>query len=406
VLWYFITVKRTETADFGLRLAEITAIARLIRYRRHSVKDLCNEDLGSCNVKPPKKNWSSSFFARKGQPQSLSKRPNLARKGSNDMTKLLKDLNPMIQRTKILHENTFRLLVVGGVLLKDSMLRELMTGDYIAEYMKRTRAGEVLTIVECVSLQHRALSPFIVWPATTAVISRTPARPSFDHGITSSKTGEFDNIAFSDWLERIFDHQTRNQTNGRPRFLIVDRLANYWSERIDKFCQSRKIVMCEAQGSLAKRLPPSTVPHTEACASVVGALQQAYNEKKSLGMDFWESYRDAHDGVFDRREGGTVDSGLVQMPIDPKIDTQPADAMLKDERVIPASASTIGRNVDSVPESQMMSSARFGFLASRVQHDLACIDMDEAARGRLNDLIRASKTFASVIHGGERHERA
>jgi hypothetical protein len=156
----------------------------------------------------------------------------------------------------------------------------LMTGDYIAEYMKRTRAGEVLTIVECVSLQHRALSPFIVWPATTAVISRTPARPSFDHVITSSKTGEFDNIAFSDWLERIFDHQTRNQTNGRPRFLIVDRLANYWSERIEKFCQSRKIVMCEAQGSLAKRLPPSTVPHTEACASVVGALQQAYNEKK------------------------------------------------------------------------------------------------------------------------------
>jgi hypothetical protein len=75
------------------------------------------------NVEPPGRNWSTSFFARKGQPQNLSKRSNLARKGSNDMSKLLKDLNPMIQRTKILHESTFHLLVVGGVLLKDSISR-------------------------------------------------------------------------------------------------------------------------------------------------------------------------------------------------------------------------------------------------------------------------------------------
>jgi hypothetical protein len=82
---------------------------------------------------------------------------------------------------------------------------------------------------------------------------------------------------------------------GKPRFLIVDRLADYCLESIMKFCQSRNIIICEARGSLAKRLPPSTVPRTEAGASTIRALKQAYNEKRSIGVDFRESYQDAHD---------------------------------------------------------------------------------------------------------------
>jgi hypothetical protein len=54
----------------------------------------------------------------------------------------------------------------------------------------------------------------------------------------------------------------------------------------------------------------------------------------------------------------------------------------------------------------MMSLARLRTLAFRIKHDLACIDMDEAARSRLGDLISASKAFASVVHGGELHEHA
>lgn len=54
----------------------------------------------------------------------------------------------------------------------------------------------------------------------------------------------------------------------------------------------------------------------------------------------------------------------------------------------------------------MMSVASFRTSAYRAQHDLACIGMNEAARNRLDELISASKAFASFIHGGELHEPA
>jgi hypothetical protein len=53
-----------------------------------------------------------------------------------------------------------------------------------------------------------------------------------------------------------------------------------------------------------------------------------------------------------------------------------------------------------------MSMASFEILAFRVQHDLAYIDMDEAARSRLDDLISASKSSRICCTGGELYERA
>jgi hypothetical protein len=80
--------------------------------------------------------------------------------------------------------------------------------------------------------------------------------------------------------------------------------------------------------------------------------------------------------------------------------------MSNDETAMLAGGSAIGQNVDSVSGSQIMPSAHVRFLAFRVQHDLACIDMDEAARSRLNDLISAFEIFASVINDDERQEYA
>lgn len=401
VLRAFITAEATKAPGFRFKQTELLKVAGLIRYRRHSTKKLCEKDLESCNVPLPTKNWGPSFFARFGEGPKCSKNPNLAKRGPNNMAELMEGLDPKIQRTKILHENIYHLQVVGGVLVEDLKLRRLVTGGDIADYMGRTQAGKVLTVVECISLHERALRPFIVWPATTSVISRTPARPTFDHCITSSRTGEFDTIAFSDWLQRVFDHQTRNQNEGRLRFLIVDRLADYRSDHIINFCQSRKIVICETKGSLARCLPSNTVSITEAWASVIVALREAYNEKESLGMDFWERYGDARREAFGGHEGGTVDPGIAQMEISLSVNAQPADSS-GGETLVPAHASTtVDRSLDSLPERQILSPARFEYLVHRVEHDMACIDMDEAVRNRLNDLISSSKAFASVVHISE-----
>lgn len=100
-----------------------------------------------------------------------------------------------------------------------------------------------------------------------------------------------------------------------------------------------------------------------------------------------------------------MNSGMTQMQINLSVNAQSADATMNGEILMPAGASTIiDRSLESVPERHMIPPARFELLIARVKNDMACIDMDEAVRERLNDLLGASKAFASVVHSGELHE--
>lgn len=401
VLWDFITAKRQESASFRLRHQEITNIALLIRYRRHSVEELCMKDLKS-GMKCPKKDWSSAFLTRMGQHPKVVKTPNLARPGAVDMVKLLEHLNPLVQRTKILHENVYYLFMTGGVLLKGSIVRELLKVDDMEEYLKRTPAGKVVTLAECMSLQHEVLSPFIVWPTTAG--SYVSPKTSFDHTSTKSKTGRFDKVAFSTWLERVFDPRTCKQAQGRPRFLVLGRLANYCSKRSTDFCQKRKIIMCEARGTLAKRLPPGTATYDESTASAIETLQRNFVERRGLGMDFWQSYEAARLKALETWKGGMADcSTLQKTPVDPNVDAQTSCEMPKDK----TSTMSFGANamkespVPSSAEKRKMAASEYEFLVSVFQHDLACMVLDEATKHRINTFIDASKAIVSALKPGE-----
>jgi len=392
LLWDFIIAKRAEVANFRLRHDEINSVAQTIRHRRHSDGDLCIEDQ-KCSTKKPDKNWSSAFFARRTQHQNVKRRHNLARSGATDMSELLKDLSPMIQQTKILHENVYHLLLVGGVMLKGNILRELMKPGETGQYLKRTPTGKVLTIVECMSLQHEVLSPLVVWPATTG--SDNSFTTSLDHCSTNSAAGQFDVATFSDWLEQIFDPQTCIRARGRPRFLILGRLADFFSKRTAEFCQKRKIVVYEARGTTAKKLPPGAATYDEFTASTFKALQRAYTEKTRLGMSFWENYRGARKEAFQIQKEHMAGSSELRAQIDPEANAQSSTAMTNDKMTMTTSANTSEHSVVSPPEGRPLSVAHYEFLASVVQHDLACIDMDEAVKDRINHMISVSKALLS-----------
>jgi hypothetical protein len=397
VLWDFITAKRQETAGFRLRHNEIRNIALLIRHRRHSVEELCMEDF-DCDTKRPNKDWSSAFFTRMGHSPKAAKRPKLARTGATDMVKLLEDFNPLIQQTKILRENVYYLFVTGGIFLKSSVVRELLSVDDMEEYLKRTPTGKILTIVECVSLEHEILCPLVVWPATAS--SYVSPKKEFHHRSTISKTGRFDNVAFSDWLEQTFDPDTYNRACGRPRFLVLGRLANYCSKRIAEFCQKRKIIICEARGTLTKMLPPGIAMYDESTALAVKTLQQEFIKRRDSRMDFWPSYKIARQKALEAWKGGMTDRSTLRALVDPKIDVQPSSEMPKDERLMSSKSNDVEQSLVSSAEGRKMSAAEFEFLASVFQHDLACTNMDEATKNRVDHFINASKAIVSALQFG------
>jgi hypothetical protein len=394
VLWDFITAKRVEMASFRLRHDELRDIACLIRHSRHSSARLCKDDLER-DARRPNKDWSPSFFIRMGQDPKITKRPNLARSGSADMAKLLKDLDPMVQHTKILHENVYHLLLVGGVFLKNSILRLLMKVDDMEEYLKRTPAGKVLTVVECMSLQREVLCPLIVWPVTAD--KHVSAKKSVYHRATKSRSGQLDTETFLNWLKQTFEPQTCIQACGRLRFLVVGRLADYCSKRITEFCQERKIVICEARGTLAKRLPSGTATYEESNALAVETLQRAYSENRNHGTDFWRNYQGARNEALEGWKKGMVDCSMIRRSADPGVNAQRSNILPEEETSLTPGANTVEQRLDRSAESRRMSeAAHFQFVISVFQHDLACMDMDEATRDRINHFVNSAKTFLAA----------
>lgn len=89
--------------------------------------------------------------------------------------------------------------------------------DYRGAGMKRT----MVTAVECISADGRALLPLIIWPASTHRSSWTTyPTPGWHYGF--SDNGYNDSKVCLEWLTRVFDPQTKQLANGKLRVLICD----------------------------------------------------------------------------------------------------------------------------------------------------------------------------------------
>jgi hypothetical protein len=74
------------------------------------------------------------------------------------------------------------------------------------------------------------------------------------------------------WLKRIFDPETKERANGRPRVLILDGFGTHETLEILEYCFANNIILC--------RLPSHTSHKTQPCdVAVFGPLKTAYREQ-------------------------------------------------------------------------------------------------------------------------------
>jgi hypothetical protein len=83
--------------------------------------------------------------------------------------------------------------------------------------VKRT----MVTAIECISVDGRSLYPLVIWPASTHRSNWTTyPTPGWHFGF--SENGYNDSKINLEWLTRVFDPQTREIANGKPRVLVSD----------------------------------------------------------------------------------------------------------------------------------------------------------------------------------------
>ncbi|TVY73350.1 hypothetical protein LSUE1_G007226 [Lachnellula suecica] len=139
--------------------------------------------------------------------------------------------------------------------------------DYKGTGVKRT----MITTIECISANDRSLLPMIIWPATTHRSNWTTF-PTPGWHYACSKTSYTDSKINLEWLTRVFDPQTKGQTNQKPRVLICDDFGTHETLEVLEFCFANNIILCRLPSHTSHKLQPCDV-------KVFAPLKAAYRDK-------------------------------------------------------------------------------------------------------------------------------
>jgi hypothetical protein len=165
-------------------------------------------------------------------------------------------IGQVLQEPSVLPENVYNMDETGVML---SMLgsAKVLVGKNERQggrggSVKRT----IITAIECISADGRALLPLIIWPASTHRSNWT-THPTLGWHYGFSENGYNDSKISLEWLKRVLDTQTRERADRRPRVLICHGFGTHETLEILEFCLANNIILC--------RLPSHTSHKLQSC---------------------------------------------------------------------------------------------------------------------------------------------
>jgi hypothetical protein len=214
------------------------------------------------SVKRPGKNWPRAFEKRHPELQARRVRSiDWKRHSSNIHEKIVEwfdVIGQVLQDPSVLPENVYNMDETGVML---SMLgsAKVLVGK---NERQGGRGGNVkrtmVTAIECISADGRALLPLIIWPASTHRSNWTTySTPGWHYGF--SENGYNDSKISLEWLKRVFEPPTHERAGGRPRVLICDGFGTHETLEILEFCFANNIILCRLPSHTSHKLQPCDV---------------------------------------------------------------------------------------------------------------------------------------------------
>ena len=306
------------TSSFGqpVRIKYVPTLAFSIACRRSTTTNK--------PIKPPGKNWARAFEKR--HPELKARRVksiDWKRHENNIYDKTVEwfqIIGKVLQDAAVLPENVYNMDETGVMLSKLGSVKVLVGKDDRRDYrgagMKRT----MVTAVECISADGRALLPLIIWPASTHRSNWTTyPTPGWHYGF--SESGYHDSKISLEWLMRAFDPQTRDLADGKPRVLICDGFGTHETLEILEFCLSNNVMLYRLPSHTSHKLQPCDV-------GVFVPLKTAYRDQverlnrggiDTIGKEHFTSlYDPARTKAFTRRDIKAAWAASGLLPFNPE----------------------------------------------------------------------------------------
>lgn len=163
-------------------------------------------------------------------------------------------------------------------------------------YMTQCGNREWVSLIECVSLDGRALNPLVIFKGKLLQKAWKEALHTAIE-ITMSENGWTDNSIGLAWLQNCFDEQTKICQKGQYRILIVDGHASHITTAAIQYCVDKKIILLCLPPHTTHLLQPLDVG---VFAPLATAYKNGVHRITSLGAtynidkcDFLEIYQQA-----------------------------------------------------------------------------------------------------------------
>jgi hypothetical protein len=353
--------------------------------------------------KPPAKNWPQAFGRR--HPELKAKRiRSIDWKRHevhiyNKVTEWFEVIGKVLQDPAILPENVYNMDETGIMLSMLGSVKVLVGRDDVRGHRGASVKRKMVTAIECISADGRSLHPLVIWPASTHRSNwTTHPTPGWHFGF--SENGYNDSKINLEWLTRVFDPQTREIANGKPRVLISDGFATHETLEVLEFCFANNIILCRLPSHTSHKLQPCDV-------SVFGPLKTAYRDQverlnrggvDTIGKEhFTYLYQPARDRAITKRNilAGWAAAGLF--PFNPArvlrgIPRPPT------EHGNPGADVAVTSSPDEVPLTPVTPVTAEGltWLTDLIKQDACAAVSDEASRQRLQRRVQKLASAAKI----------
>jgi len=179
-------------------------------------------------IKPPSKNWPWCFYRRHPELKaSTAKALDWNRHDIREKVVHWFDIiGQVLQDCDVLQENVYNMDETGVMLCQLGSVKVLVSRESQrgcrGAHVKRT----TITAIECVSADGRYLHPTTIWPASTHRSNwSTWPTPRWHYGFSDS--GFADSYLSLQWLELVFDPQTKDRAGHKPRVLVCDGFGTH-----------------------------------------------------------------------------------------------------------------------------------------------------------------------------------
>jgi hypothetical protein len=275
-------------------------------------------------IKPPGKNWARAFEKRNPELKARRVRSiDWKRHGNNIYVKIthwFEVIGRVVQDPAILPENVYNMDETGVMLSMLGSVKVLVGKDDPRDYRGAGVKRTMVTAIECISANGRSLLPLIIWPASTHRSNWTTYETPGWH-YAHSENGYNDSKISLEWLKRVFDPQTKERANQKPRVLICDGFGTHETLEILEYCFENNIILCRLPSHTSHKLQPCDV-------GVFAPLKTAYRDEVERlyrgGLDtvgkehFTSLYKPARERALTKRNitAGWAASGLF--PFNPE----------------------------------------------------------------------------------------